>query len=66
MQNSILDLDNIAISVGIGTNGLSKANANNRSLSSAFLPYLCEELNEALPAIAGGTCCLGPDGPNGC
>ncbi|CAX31855.1 Hypothetical protein PMT_2336 [Prochlorococcus marinus str. MIT 9313] len=30
------------------------------------LGSLCEELNETLPAIAGGTCCLGPDGPHGC
>ncbi|KZR76600.1 Outer membrane protein alpha precursor [Prochlorococcus marinus str. MIT 1323] len=26
--------------------------------------YLCEEPNETLPAIARGTCCLGPDGFN--
>ncbi|ABM79363.1 Hypothetical protein P9303_26331 [Prochlorococcus marinus str. MIT 9303] len=36
------------------------------NIDSAHCAYLCEEPNETLPAIAGGTCCLGPDGPYGC
>ncbi|KGG36437.1 hypothetical protein EV14_0352 [Prochlorococcus sp. MIT 0703] len=36
------------------------------SIETAHCAHPCEEPNETLPAIAGGTCCLGPDGPYGC
>ncbi|KGG24261.1 hypothetical protein EV12_3065 [Prochlorococcus sp. MIT 0701] len=37
-----------------------------KQISSLKNLFSCEESNETLPAIAGGTCCLGPDGPYGC